>query len=85
MSEDLDGRIKAYYKLKQKYDDKVQRQKMRILRDTNLTVGEKRARVRLIKKQCVNCKKEGGTVFTTSERILRAVCGNRTNPAKILR
>tara|TARA_Y100000748_G_scaffold302498_1_gene304867 strand:- start:6994 stop:7761 length:768 start_codon:yes stop_codon:yes gene_type:complete len=83
MPEDLDGRIKAYYKLKQKYEDKIQRQKMRVLRDPSLTVREKRERVRLIKKQCVNCKKEGGTIFSTSDHTLRAVCGNRGAPCDL--
>lgn len=83
MSDDLNSRIKAYYKLKQKYEDKIQRQKMRILRDPSMTVKEKRERVRLIKKQCINCKKEGGTVFSTSDRTLRAVCGNRGNPCDL--
>lgn len=83
MPDDLDGRIKAYYKLKQKYEDKIQRQKMRILRDSSMTVKEKRGRVRLIKRQCVNCKKEGGTIFSTSDRRLRAVCGNRGNPCDL--
>lgn len=83
MPEDLDGRIKAYYKLKQKYEDKIQRQKMRVMRDANLTVKEKRERVRLIKKQCVNCKKEGGTVFSASDHKLRAVCGNRADPCDL--
>lgn len=83
MPEDLDSRIKTYYKFKQKYEDKLQRQKMRVLRDSSLTVKEKRERVRLIKKQCINCKKEGGTVFSTSDHILRAVCGNRSNPCNL--
>jgi len=83
MPEDLDGRIKAYYKLKQKYEDKIQRQKMRVLRDPSMTVKEKRGRVRLIKKQCISCKKEGGTIFSTSDRTLRAVCGNRDNPCDL--
>jgi hypothetical protein len=83
MPEDLDDRIKAYYKLKQKYEDKIHRQKMRLLRDPNLTVREKRERVRLIKKQCVNCKKEGGTVFSTSDHKLQAVCGNRADPCDL--
>lgn len=83
MQEDLDGRIKSYYKLKQKYEDKIQRQKMRVLRDPSMTVREKRERIRLIKKQCINCKKEGGTIFSTSDRTLRAVCGNRSNPCDL--
>lgn len=82
-AEDLDTRIKAYYKLKQKYDDNIKRQKMRIIRDTNLSIREKRARVRLIKNQCVKCKKEGGTIFTVKDRILRATCGNTTNPCDL--
>lgn len=83
MAEDLNTKVTAYYKLKQKYDDKIQRQKMRILRDPALSVKEKRARVRLIKKQCINCKKDGGMEFSSSDNMLRATCGNKTDPCDL--
>ena len=83
MADSLDAKITAYYKLKQKYEDKIQRQKMRILRDPALSIREKRARVRLIKKQCIHCKKDGGTEFSTTNNVLRATCGNRANPCDL--
>ena len=67
-----------YYRLKQKYEDKFQRQKMKILRDDALSNKEKRQRIRLIPRHCVHCKKEGGTLFSSDKGVLRAICGNKS-------
>ena len=83
MDENLEKKIQEYYKLKQKYEDKIVRQKLRILRDDKFTVREKRQRVRLIKKQCVSCKKDGGTEFSRDNHVLRATCGNSTEPCDL--
>jgi hypothetical protein len=75
-----DEQIADYYKRKQKYDDKTRRLKMRIIRDPNLSAGEKRARVRRIKQQCISCKRDGGTVFGVDGRDLVATCGRTADP-----
>ena len=78
-----DEQIADYYKLKQKYNDKLKRLKMRIIRDPNLSTGEKRARVRRIKQECVGCKRNGGTVFAVDGRELVATCGRSADPCDL--
>tara|TARA_R110001599_G_scaffold300966_2_gene506353 strand:- start:244 stop:1068 length:825 start_codon:yes stop_codon:yes gene_type:complete len=70
--------ISGYYKLKQKYDESNNKQKMKIIRDNSLSNKEKRQKFKQLKEKCVNCKNSGGTIFSNTDRILRAVCGSST-------
>jgi len=70
--------ISGYYKLKQKYDESNNKQKMKIIKDNSLSNKEKRQKFKLLKEKCVNCKNSGGTIFSNKDRTLRAVCGSNT-------
>ena len=70
--------ISGYYKLKQKYDESNNKQKMKIIRDKSLSKKEKRQKFKQLKEKCVNCKGGGGTIFSNKGRTLRAVCGSST-------
>lgn len=71
-----------YYKLKGRYDSRYNSAKLRIIRsDASLT--EKRKEAKNLKLKCVNCKRAVGTRFTTTNRHLRAVCGDESNPCKL--
>lgn len=78
----IENAMIEYYKLKDKYDDKYDSKKMSIMSDETLPVSKKRDRIaRLVAtKKCIVCKAEGGTNFTDENRILKAVCGNKSNP-----
>lgn len=73
-----------YFKLKSQYENKYEQLKNKIIHNESLTKKQKRDKFLKIKKQCVNCKQEGGTIFTNTNRTLNAFCGNTTNPCKLV-
>lgn len=75
MDDNFIAAMKKYYKLKEKYETALQKQKQNIM-ETNLSKKEKQARFKRLKIKCINCKKEGGTIFTNTNATLRAVCGS---------
>lgn len=75
--------INSFYDLKNKYENELSLKKRKIILDTQLSKKEKRDRFLRIKKKCINCKKEGGTIFSTKNKILKAVCGASGNPCKL--
>jgi hypothetical protein len=84
---DNDKVIKAiteYYKLKQKYDETVIKQKNKIKNKFDLLQKDKQEKIKNLVSKCVNCNQKGGTVFWTDEnRGLRAECGNRETPCNL--
>lgn len=74
--------INSFYDLKNKYESKLSQEKKKIILNTQLSKKEKRDRFLRIKRKCINCKKEGGTVFSTNNKLLKAVCG-AANPCKL--
>ncbi len=83
MSKVLDEKIEQYYKLKQKYDNSVRKPKLIIINDYSLSSKEKRQRIALVKNKCVNCKKDGGTIFSNKDGRLTAVCGHVEKPCSL--
>ena len=77
-----------YYKLKEAYETSVRNQKLDILKKK---VGKKDIRKRLLslKPKCVNCKREGGSIFSSAfdekalSRVLSAKCGVVSNPCNL--
>lgn len=76
MDEDLSTAILEYYKLKQQYEDKINRQKNRILKNESLSLQQKRKKVKQLKRTCIICKRNGGTIFSIKNGILKAICGS---------
>jgi hypothetical protein len=78
----IENALIEYYKLKDKYDDKYDSKKMSIMSDETLSMSKKRDRIARLgaTKKCIVCRAEGGTIFTDENRILKAVCGNKSNP-----
>jgi len=70
--------ISGYYKLKRKYDESNNKQKMKIIKNKSLSMKEKRQKFKQFKEKCINCKGLGGTIFSNNNRTLRAVCGSST-------
>ena len=52
---DISEAISNYYKLKHTYEEKLNRQKIRILRNPSLSNREKRQKFQQMKKFCVKC------------------------------
>lgn len=67
--------IDSYYNLKNKYEKNLLNEKRKIFKNINLTKKEKKYKINQIKK-CINCKKNGGTIFTNKKNILKAKCGS---------
>ena len=83
MDSDTKKAIEDYYKLKNEYDTKINKQRKRIRNDKTLTKQERRRKMLAIIPKCINCGNPGGTIFTTNKSILRAVCGNATQPCAL--
>lgn len=73
-SEQLVKDIDKYYKLKNEYIRKNNDSVAKILSNQGLTIADKRERVKEIKKRCVKCKREGGTLFQETNTKLYAIC-----------
>jgi len=72
-----------YYKLKQKYDKQIEKEVTKLSNNINLTNKEKHERFKNLKKNCVNCGKEGGTIFKQDGNLLSAKCGHLQQPCKL--
>jgi len=72
-----------YYKLKAQYEATLQRKKLLIIRDKDLSKKEKKQKFKRLKSKCINCKRNGGTIFSNTNRTLKAVCGHSANPCKL--
>lgn len=78
----VENALIEYYKLKDKYEDKYDSKKMSVISDGTSTISKKKENVARINatRKCIICRAEGGTMFTDNNRILKAVCGNKSNP-----
>lgn len=76
-SSEIDEAIKHYYKLKGDYDKKYANAKHNIF-VAQMSKKTAIAKLKRIKQKCVSCKKNGGTIFTNTNRILTAKCGSET-------
>ena len=75
--------LNSYYKLKERYEDKCNRDKLKIINNPLYSLKEKQQKFRLLKKQCINCKKDGGSIFTNENNKLKVVCGHIKDPCKL--
>jgi hypothetical protein len=76
--------LEQFYKLKNMYDTKINRQKDKILKNNKLSKREKRDQYNkmLQNSKCVKCNKPGGTNFSMKQNILKASCGT-IKPCKL--
>jgi hypothetical protein len=79
----LNDAITQYYKLKESYENKINQNKLKIINNPVLTNKEKQQKFKLLKKFCINCKKEGGTIFSNNDGILKARCGHLSSPCSL--
>lgn len=67
--------LSEYFRLKHTYEGRLDQKKRQIRSDTSVGEREKRQKFEMIKRECVNCKKEGGTVFRVDKDKYYARCG----------
>ena len=81
-----------YYKLKDAYENSINAQRFDILKQKNekkVTEQDIRKKLMRLKPKCINCHKEGGTIFSNAfdekelSRVLSAKCGVVTNPCTL--
>ena len=82
-SEDYLNAISEFYKLKNKYDIQINKQKRKIITNSTLSNKQKRSAFQLLKPKCIKCKKPVGTKFIIKNNILNAVCGSISNPCSL--
>ena len=62
-----------FYKIKNKYEKCYDNRKKKILK-SGLSIKEKREQIAKIKRKCIGCRKEGGTIFTITNNRYKAIC-----------
>lgn len=81
-----------YYKLKDAYENSIKAQRFDILKQKkkkNVTEQDIRKKLMKLKPKCINCQKEGGSLFSSAfdekelSRVLSAKCGAVTNPCSL--
>ena len=72
-----------YYELKSKYENVERKFIQRIAQNTALNNREKKQRIINFRNKCVNCDQKGGTIFSSEKDILKAICGNTSNPCSL--
>jgi len=80
--------IDGYYKLKEKYNTALEKRRKRLMDDpllkwNTLSSQQKARRLATIKPSCILCKQEGGTIFSEKGGLLKAICGNISQPCSL--
>ena len=77
--------LNEYYRYKHDYDEKYEEHKKAIKESDTMTMPQKRAKIMQLKRnrKCVACGQSGGTHFTNEDGMLRAQCGNRSQPCSL--
>ena len=57
--------INEFYKLKNKYENIIHKNKTKIINNPTLSWKERQTEFKKIKPKCINCKRPGGTAFIT--------------------
>lgn len=75
--------LNSFYKLKEKYEDKYNKDKLKIINNPVYSLQEKQEKFKQLKKYCINCRKEGGSIFTNENNKLKVICGHIQQPCKL--
>jgi hypothetical protein len=77
--------LNEYYRYKHDYDERYEEHKKTVKESDTLTLPQKRAKIMHLKRnrKCVACGQSGGTHFTNEDGVLRAQCGNRSQPCSL--
>jgi len=75
--------LQEYYKLKNSYDATRQKKLNELAGSYGKDYDQKKQNFAKLKFKCINCKQDGGTLFTETHDLLRAICGNNVKPCKL--
>lgn len=78
----MESALSNYYKLKQKYDRKLEKEKNNI-KNSDLNIKEKREKIKKLKMPCINCKRKVNTIFSRLPGRVTAVCGDNSDPCNL--
>lgn len=75
--------LEQFYKLKNKYNEKINREKQKLLQNPDLSRKERKLKFNQSVHLCINCKNKGGTIFETNRDFYKVTCGNVEKPCSI--
>lgn len=75
--------LEKFYKLKNKYYEKINREKQKLISNPDLSRKERRIKFNQTINMCINCKKKGGTIFEMNKDYYKVTCGNTEKPCNI--
>ena len=75
--------LQDYYKLKNNYNSIKQKKINELAGTYGKDYDQKKKTFAKLKLKCINCKQDGGTLFTETSDLLRATCGNSVKPCKL--
>ena len=87
--------INEYYKLKEKFESEINKNKKKIINNSTLSNREKRSEYLKLMPKCVNCKRPSkkGTIFSityhpaddniSEHKVFKAICGNLADPCNL--
>jgi tetratricopeptide (TPR) repeat protein len=75
--------LQDYYKLKSSYDSIKQKKLNELAGSYGKDYNIKKLNFAKFKSKCINCKQDGGTLFSETPDLLRAICGNSVKPCKL--
>tara|TARA_B100000780_G_scaffold234760_1_gene175207 strand:- start:1979 stop:2773 length:795 start_codon:yes stop_codon:yes gene_type:complete len=74
--------LKTYYNLKNRYTSRNQTFINKLI-NSNDSIEAKKKLYSKNKIKCINCTRNGGSIFFENNKILRATCGNTTDPCDL--
>ena len=75
--------LEKFYKLKNKYYEKINKEKQKLLSNPDLSRKERKLKFNQTVFMCINCKNKGGTIFETNKEYYRVTCGNTDKPCSL--
>lgn len=76
--------LQSYFKIKNNYDNALQKKKDKIYKMKNsISLNNRRERIQKIKSNCILCKKPVGTIFSYRNKHYKAICGSTDQPCKL--
>jgi hypothetical protein len=76
-------KLNKYLELKNKYESKIEKEKYKILNNKELTIKEKRRKIKSIKGSCIKCKRKVNSIFKNDGNKLLALCGDNEKPCSL--
>lgn len=72
--------IEKYYTYKSQYEEQRNKKKDKIKSNDNLSMDEKKLKIKQLKMPCLFCNRKVNMIFKKDKKIMNALCGDATNP-----